>query len=98
VEAVLQVAQDFVLPLVDGFVQEHVGHEAGDIATLRDPGLPRVRTVVEAPFFTAGGRLVVRPGSDPESLYYYHAPSLALPPGARTADRGGHRPGEGLVL
>jgi hypothetical protein len=53
---------------------------AGDIATLLDPDLPRVCTVVEAPFVTAGGRLVVRPGSDPESMYYYHAPSLALPP------------------
>src|SRR5262249_38303344 len=71
---------------------------ADALAGLRDPGLPGVGTVVEAPFFTAGGRLVVRPGSDPESMSDYHAPSLALPPvperpTAEDIDRG-----EGPVL
>jgi hypothetical protein len=70
---------------------------AGDLASLRHPDLPWVRTVVEAPFFTAGGRPVVRPVSDPESMYCNHAPSPVLPT-VRTADPGGHRPGEGPAL
>jgi hypothetical protein len=58
---------------------------------------------MEAPFFTAGGRLVVRPGSNPESMDYYHAPSLALPPvpegpTAEDIDRAKGLPFDGLLV